>query len=78
MKEYLARLEPDRRKMVEAVRMAVRKGLDKGYKEGILYGMIGWFVTHSIFPAGYHCLGIASPRHRLSNPSASVGTSYPV
>ena len=31
------------------------KGLPKGYKEGIQYGMIGWFVPHSVYPDGYHC-----------------------
>jgi hypothetical protein len=53
--EYLASLPEDRRRAIQAVRAAVNKGLPKGYREGIQYGMIGWYVPHSIFPAGYHC-----------------------
>lgn len=55
VKAYLDGLPEDRRKAIRKVRAAVNKGLPKGYKEGIQYGMIGWFVPHSVFPAGYHC-----------------------
>jgi len=55
VKDYLAALPEERRKAIQAVRAAVNRGLPKGYKEGIQYGMIGWFVPHSVFPAGYHC-----------------------
>lgn len=53
--EYLASLPDDRRKAIRAIRAAINKGLPKGYKEGIQYGMPGWFVPHSIYPDGYHC-----------------------
>ncbi len=53
--EYLASLPADRRADVESVRAAILKNLDKGYEEGMQYGMIGYYVPHSIFPAGYHC-----------------------
>lgn len=55
VKEYLESLPEDRRKAIAKVRAAVNKGLPKGYKECVQYGMIGWSVPHSIFPAGYHC-----------------------
>jgi len=55
VKEYLESLPEERRKAITKVRAAVNKGLPKGYKEGIQYGMIGWHVPHSIFPKGYHC-----------------------
>jgi hypothetical protein len=55
VKEYLDSLPEDRRKAISKVRAAVNKGLPKGYKEGIQYGMIGWNVPHSLFPQGYHC-----------------------
>lgn len=51
---YLAALPEDRRAALSAVRRAIRKALPKGYAEGIQYGMIGWFVPHSTYPAGYH------------------------
>src|SRR5579862_2483657 len=52
---YLASLPADRRAAVEAVRKVILKNLDKDYEEGMLYGMIGYYVPHRIFPAGYHC-----------------------
>ena len=52
---YLASLPPDRRAAVEAVLRVVRANLDSTYQEGMSYGMIGWCVPHSVFPAGYHC-----------------------
>ena len=55
VKEYLDSLPEERRKAIRRVRAAVNKGLSKGYKEGIQYGMIGWAVPHSVYPAGYHC-----------------------
>jgi hypothetical protein len=56
VQQYLAELPSDRRAAVQAVREVILKNLDKrGYAEGIQYGMIGYFVPHSVFPAGYHC-----------------------
>ena len=53
--EYLHSLPPDRREAIQAVRSVILKNLDKDYEEGMQYGMIGYFVPHRIFPAGYHC-----------------------
>ncbi len=53
--EYLEQLPPDRRAAVDAVRKAIRENLDKGYEEGIQYGMLGYYVPHRVFPDGYHC-----------------------
>jgi hypothetical protein len=53
--EYLAELPDDRRELVEAVRAEILKSLPDGYEEGMQYGMIGYFVPHSVYPAGYHC-----------------------
>lgn len=61
VKEYLASLPEDRRAAIQAVREVILKNLDRGpdgksgFEEGIQYGMIGFFVPHSIYPAGYHC-----------------------
>jgi hypothetical protein len=55
VEQYLASLPADRRAAVEAVRRVIRKNLDKQYEEGMLYGMIGYYVPHSVYPAGYHC-----------------------
>jgi uncharacterized protein DUF1801 len=53
--EYLASLPPDRREAIEAVRRTILANLDPSYQEGMQYGMIGYSVPHSIYPAGYHC-----------------------
>lgn len=53
--QYLAELPEDRREMLETVRKVILKNLRKGYEEGMQYGMIGYFVPHSVYPPGYHC-----------------------
>ncbi len=55
VKQYLDELPEDRRKALQAVRKVIKANLDKGYKEGMQYGMIGYFVPHSLYPDGYHC-----------------------
>lgn len=71
---YLAGLPEERRKAISKVRAAVNKALPKGYREGMQYGMIGWFVPHSLYPNGYHCdpkqpvpfAGLASQKSYMS------------
>ena len=55
VEEYLASLPEDRRAAISAVRETIRENLPEGYEEGMQYGMIGYYVPHSIFPDGYHC-----------------------
>jgi Domain of unknown function (DU1801) len=55
VEQYLASLPEDRRAALNAVRAVFKKNLDKNIQEGIQYGMIGYFVPHSVFPQGYHC-----------------------
>jgi uncharacterized protein YdhG (YjbR/CyaY superfamily) len=72
--DYLASLPEDRRKEIEKVRAVILKNLDKDFREGMSYGMIGYAVPHSIFPAGYHCdpkqplpyAGLASQKNHMS------------
>jgi hypothetical protein len=53
--EYLASLPDDRRIAIAAVRDVILKNMDSGYEEGMSYGMLGYFVPHSLYPGGYHC-----------------------
>ena len=53
--QYLDSLTPDRRTAIEALRDVIVANLGPGYEEGIQYGMIGYYIPHSVFPAGYHC-----------------------
>lgn len=55
VKEYLAGLPDDRGKIISSVRAVIRKNLPKGYEEGMQYSMIGYYVPHRVYPAGYHC-----------------------
>jgi hypothetical protein len=71
---YLASLPPDRRTAIEAVRKVILANLDKDYEEGMQYGMIGYYVPHRVYPAGYHCdkrqplpyAGLASQKNYMS------------
>jgi hypothetical protein len=51
--EYLAALPADRREALTEVRRGINRALPAGYKEGIQFGMISWFVPLSAYPAGY-------------------------
>jgi hypothetical protein len=55
VRDYLAALTPQERVIIDAVRKTILANLDKGFEEGIQYGMIGYYVPHSVYPAGYHC-----------------------
>jgi hypothetical protein len=74
VQQYLSELPPDRREAIEAVRKVILKNLDKGFQECTQYGMIGYSVPHSLYPAGYHCdpkqplpfAGLASQKNYMS------------
>ncbi|MBS0263921.1 MAG: DUF1801 domain-containing protein [Planctomycetes bacterium] len=53
--DYRTSLPTDRRSAIETVRATILKHLDQDFEEGIQYGMIGYYVPHRVYPAGYHC-----------------------
>ncbi|MEZ5199448.1 MAG: DUF1801 domain-containing protein [Bacteroidales bacterium] len=59
--QYIAQLPDDRKAVVEKLRKVILKNLPKGFEETMNYGMIGYVVPHSIYPAGYH----ANPKESL-------------
>jgi hypothetical protein len=71
---YLASLPEDRRRALQAVREVILANLDRGFEEGMAYGMIGYGVPHRLYPAGYHCdpskpvpyAGLASQKNYMS------------
>jgi uncharacterized protein YdhG (YjbR/CyaY superfamily) len=65
---YIDELPEDRQAAIKKLRATIKKALPKGYAEGMQYGMIGYFVPHKIYPAGYHC----DPKEPL--PYASVAS----
>lgn len=68
VEEYLQGLPADRRAAINAVRKVILAKLPKGYVECISYGMIGYVVPHSLYPAGYHC------NPKLPLPLANLGS----
>jgi hypothetical protein len=71
---YLASLPEERRAELGKVRSVILANLDKGFAETMQYGMIGYNVPHSAYPAGYHCdpkqplpyAGLASQKNHCS------------
>lgn len=71
---YLAELTAERRELVAAIRDTVNASLPEGYQEAMQYGMIGWSVSHELYPAGYHTdptqplplAALASQKHHVS------------
>ena len=53
--QYIQELPEDRVEAVQKLRKVVLDNLPEGFKEEMSYGMIGYVVPHSIYPAGYHC-----------------------
>src|SRR6476620_6246537 len=53
--QYNAALPDDRKEAINKMRSAIRDNLPQGFSESMAYGMIGYGVPHSIYPAGYHC-----------------------
>jgi uncharacterized protein YdhG (YjbR/CyaY superfamily) len=53
--EYIASLPEDRQQAITQLRSVIKKQLPKGFEEQMNYGMIGYVVPHSQYPAGYHC-----------------------
>ncbi|HQV05159.1 MAG: DUF1801 domain-containing protein [Chitinophagaceae bacterium] len=52
---YIDEIPKERQAMFKKLRAVIKKNLPKGFKEEMSYGMIGYVVPHSIYPAGYHC-----------------------
>jgi len=55
VEQYMAELPADRQKAMTELRKVIKKNLPKGFKEVMGYGMIGYVIPHSKYPAGYHC-----------------------
>ena len=72
--EYFDALPEDRRPIMVALRKVIAKNLPEGFAEVMQYGMPGWVVPHSTYPAGYHCdpkqplpfLGIAAQKQYIA------------
>ena len=52
---YIAEMPKDRQEAFKKLLAIIKKNLPKGFKEVMSYGMIGYVVPHTMYPAGYHC-----------------------
>ena len=52
--DYLAQLPADKRAAISAVRDVVNANLPEGYVEGMLFGMLGWYVPLERYPNTYN------------------------
>ena len=72
--EYLVSLPEDRRNALDSLRKVIAANMDPLFEEGMQYGMIGYYLPHRVYPAGYHCdpkqplpfAGLASQKNHLS------------
>lgn len=53
--EYIKLIPEDKKDAFIKLRNTLIKYLPKGFSEEISYGMIGYVVPFSTYPAGYHC-----------------------
>lgn len=71
---YMEQLPDDRKEAMKKLHNTVLSNLPKGFEPQINYGMIGYVVPHSVYPAGYHCdpklplpfMNIASQKNGIS------------
>ncbi|WP_282074692.1 DUF1801 domain-containing protein [Maribacter aquivivus] len=52
--EYIAQLPQERKLVIEKLRGTILENLPSGFEEQLSYGMLGYVVPHSLYPAGYH------------------------
>jgi uncharacterized protein YdhG (YjbR/CyaY superfamily) len=72
--EYISELPEHRKEAMIKLRSIILEKLPSGFEESMSYGMIGYGIPHSIYPAGYHCkpedpvpfLGIASQKNYIA------------
>ena len=72
--EYLETLPAERKEAVSKLRNIFLENLPDGFAESMGYGMLGYGVPHSIYPAGYHCnpkdplpfIGLASQKNFIA------------
>ena len=55
IEQYINEIPEERKEGVNKLRTIILENLPKGFEEGMSYGMVSYFVPHSIYPAGYHC-----------------------
>jgi hypothetical protein len=84
--DYISQIPEERQAAFKKLRNVIKKNIPKGFKEGVGYGMMGWSVPHSKYPAGYHCnpadplpfMGIASQKNFIAVYHMGIYASPPL
>lgn len=53
--DYISQVPDDRQEPLKKLRKVINDNLPKGFEEGMIYKMIGYYVPHSVYADGYHC-----------------------
>lgn len=53
--DYLKAIDPSKKEAFNQLRETILQHIPAGFEETMSYGMIGYVVPHSLYPAGYHC-----------------------
>lgn len=53
--QYMNELPEERKAALIKLRETILSNLPEGFSEVISYGMVGYVIPHSVYPAGYHC-----------------------
>lgn len=72
--QYFRELPEDRKEAMLKLWTVIKKNIPKGFEAGMGYGMVGFSIPHSLYPAGYHCdpslplpfMGIASQKNFIA------------
>lgn len=72
--EYIEQIPEERKESFKRLRKVIQDNIPSGFEESTGYGMMGFSVPHSLYPAGYHCdpklplpfIGIASQKNFIA------------
>jgi len=54
--DYIEKIDDlDKKSAITRLRSVIKQSIPQGFQEGIQYNMVGYFVPHELYPAGYHC-----------------------
>jgi hypothetical protein len=55
VQEILDNVPEERKAAFTKLHQTIVSNLPKGFEVGLSYGMLGYVIPHSLYPAGYHC-----------------------
>jgi hypothetical protein len=72
--KYVDQLPDGRKEPIQRLREVILENLPPGFAETMSYGMIGYVVPHTVYPAGYHVdpvlplpfIGLASQKNNIA------------